>query len=88
MLISKISSFVKFIAITTFTCIFIVIIYLSYDNLMNPSYKKQNELIIKPIDSHLDTTVLDQISHKQEYSDSDVQFTPLPTPTLSIVSTP
>lgn len=74
MIKNKLSTFAKFIAIATFVSIFLAITYLSYDSLMNSSYRQQNNLIVKSIDPNLDVAIFDQINQHRQYTESDLQF--------------
>jgi hypothetical protein len=80
---TKLSTYFLFISIFTFLAVFFFIVQNSYDSLMKPINQVQTSDLIKPVDPHLDTSVLDQITSRQYYSS---ELTP--SPATSSSSTP
>jgi len=66
----KISKYFLFISIFTFIAIFCYVVQNSYNNLMKPIYQVKISNSLKPIDPHLDVSVIDQIAKRQYYAAS------------------
>jgi len=76
---TKLSRYLLFISGATLFTIIIMIVQKSYSNLINPINQVNSNLLIKPIDPHLDTETLLEIGQKIEYQPSDIIFSaPIP----------
>ena len=66
----RFSGYFLFITIFTFIAIFIYVVQNSYSNLMKPITAVTQNPILKPIDSKMDTSILDQINNRLFFSDT------------------
>jgi hypothetical protein len=71
---TKLSRYLLFITGATLFTIIFMIIQKSYSNLIAPLNQTNSNLLIKPIDPHLDTDTLLEIGKKIEYQPSDIIF--------------
>ncbi len=62
------SRYLLFISIITFIAVIVVIIQDSYQKLIQTQEKITSDIILKPINPQLDTTVLDELQKRTEYS--------------------
>ena len=63
----KISKYLIFSAILTLLCVFFLIVYNSYQNLVDPLSKMEKEEEIKPFSSTIDMNVINEIENRKEY---------------------
>ena len=70
----QISFYLIFISIFTFITIFTIIAHNSYNNLVKPSETVLTTENMKPFDTNLDFSVLEEIENRQELSVEDLNI--------------
>ena len=75
---SNFSLYFIFIAIFTFIAIFSTIVQTSYNNLIGPIQKVQQNSLTKPINLQLDIDIIDQIQNRPEYQDNTISLSATP----------
>lgn len=70
----QISSYIVFISIFTFITIFTIIAHNSYNNLVKPSEIVSTTDSIKPLNTNLDFSVLEEIESREELSIEDLNM--------------
>lgn len=63
----KISKYIIISAILTLISVFFLIIYNSYQNLVDPQDMIEKEETVNPFNSTIDMTVIDEIKARKEY---------------------
>ncbi|MCL4384359.1 hypothetical protein M1116_02805 [Patescibacteria group bacterium] len=81
----KISRYLLFLSIITFVAVIVVIVQQSYDKLISSEQKVSADIILKPIKPQLDTSVLDNLEKKEEFTENDLN---LPPPPLAVTPVP
>lgn len=79
----RISPYLLFVSFITLVAVFVTIVQQSYQRLIDSQVKVSSDIILKPIDPSLDTTILDDLEKRPEFLET---ITPPPVSSSSAFS--